>query len=333
MDMEPSFPSEQNERKLTKDEMVRQYRDHYETPAPPSIELADPIIELQPRFIQHLIAERIEQGRRDFNDGKPFPPVVEQRASIHIYNEIEDSELIRDKTGLRTEWYVRKKIADTIDAELRNEAAQRYDHIALFVLDLDGLKALNDLYHRSAGDAYLQRVADWLKDSKTLHSLAAEHISITLARAGSAADEYMIFANGAADDQRDWEAFWSETSVKLQEELANLDVTDIWPTSELMRTIDERDIRSVVPVPEDMRFRARAGLGRTTLEYILTTGEGNRDRQVTRNDTAETMTQKLTGAMIDVSLRYMKKHKNWYKEDPMDDQDRTLVELIRLAGR
>ncbi len=348
---EKIFSPEQKERVLTRDEIIAQYRDQYTEPEQLPIKIDEVSRTTRPRFFQDMIAQRIMQDRQRYNSGNAFPLDIERKASYEIGEEYElppltsegaaesERSLFKDKTGLWNEEYFKKYTAETINDELINADRHTYTHIAMFAIDLNGLKALNDYYSRNAGDAYLQRIADWLQHSETLFQLAEKGVGIGVTRArlgAGAADEFMILAKGKpSDDHIDWEALWSETSIRLQEEMAALDMSDIWPAEEIEQAITTHRLRERIPdLPPNLTFRATAGFGRTTMEYVLNAGEKNDERnQITKNDQSSTMLQKLSGGMISVSLKYMKEEKNMTKEHPLTPQEYGLGQIIKSTGR
>jgi GGDEF domain-containing protein len=349
---EPSFSPEQKERILSRDESIVQYRDHYSKPEQLPVEIDDIHRTTRPRFFQEMIAQQIMRDRQRYNNGEPFPKDIERSASYEIGESYEippvtadgsaenERSLFKDKTGLWNEDYFKKYTAETINDELMNENRHSYNHIALFAIDLNGLKALNDYYNRAAGDAYLQRIAEWLQNSETLFQLAEKGVGIGVTRArlgAGAADEFMILAKGNPSDgvEIDWEALWSKTSIQLQEEMAALEVSDIWPAEEIEKAIEKHRLRERIPdLPHGLNFRATAGFGRTTLEHVLNAGEENEERnQITRNDQNATMLQKLSGSMINVSLKYMHEEKEMTKANPLDSQEYGLGAIIKSTGR
>lgn len=342
------FSPEHKERVLSRDEIIVRFRDQYETPMMPPVELDETVRTTRPRFFQQMIAEQIIADRHRYHSGHPFAPSIERNASYEIGESYELAQpgteenmathkpLFKDKTGLWNEDYLKKLAAETISDELAQEDRHTYDHVAMFAIDLNGLKALNDYYGRTAGDAYLQRIADWLQHSETLFQLGEKGVTITRARlGGGAADEFMLLAKGDPSKGIDWQALWSETSVRLQEEMGKLDVSDIWPAEEIQRAIDKHALREKIPhLPRDLTFKATAGFGRTTLEYVLNAGEEHDERnRIIDGDHNAAMIQKLTGGMVSVSLKYMKEEKNMTKASPMTAQDSALGAIIKTTNR
>ncbi len=335
---------ERNEQVLTRDEVIVQFRDRYEPAVRPPVDLDETVSTMLPDFVQEMVAREIMEARNRYNSGNAFPPATERKASYEIAqsyevagNEKDPSKLtFIDKTGLRNEDFLKQSTEEIIRKELINEKRHTYNHIAMFAIDLNGLKALNDYYGRPAGDAYLQRIANWLNQSETLAQLREKHIAITVARLGAgAADEFMILAKGNPDNDVDWEKLWSEVSIALQEEMARLDVQDIWPAEEIEKAIEKHKLRERIPdLPRDLKFEATAGFGRTTLEHILSAVEDVDPRnRITSNDQPTAMLQKLTGSMISVSLKYMKAEKNMTKESPLSPQEYGLGAIVKSTGR
>ena len=114
--------------------------------------------------------------------------VVQQRAFANItaYSEAMDREAGCDPlTGLPN----RRRLLSAIDSLA--QGTETGAKIALFYLDVDGFKNVNDVLGHSAGDAFLRRLAKWLS--------AVVRREDMLARVGG--DEFVVLLRGYGDDE------------------------------------------------------------------------------------------------------------------------------------
>jgi diguanylate cyclase (GGDEF)-like protein len=112
--------------------------------------------------------------------------VVQQRAFANItaYSEAMDREAGCDPlTGLPN----RRRLLSAIDSLAAGDGTK----VALFYLDVDGFKSVNDVLGHSAGDAFLRRLAKWLS--------AVVRREEMLARVGG--DEFVVLLRDYGDDE------------------------------------------------------------------------------------------------------------------------------------
>ncbi|MGN6230155.1 MAG: diguanylate cyclase domain-containing protein [Trinickia sp.] len=116
--------------------------------------------------------------------------VVQQRAfaNIHAYSQAMDREAGCDPlTGLPN----RRRLLAAIDA-LAARPGVEGEKVALFYLDIDGFKSVNDALGHGAGDVFLRRLAKWLSAVVRREDL--------LARVGG--DEFVVLLTDYGDDEQ-----------------------------------------------------------------------------------------------------------------------------------
>jgi diguanylate cyclase (GGDEF)-like protein len=116
--------------------------------------------------------------------------VVQQRAfaNIRAYSQAMDREAGCDPlTGLPN----RRRLLAAIDG-LAAQPASHDDKVALFYLDVDGFKGVNDALGHGAGDVFLRRLAKWLSAVVRREDL--------LARVGG--DEFVVLLSDYGDDEQ-----------------------------------------------------------------------------------------------------------------------------------
>jgi diguanylate cyclase (GGDEF)-like protein len=114
--------------------------------------------------------------------------VVQQRAFANItaYSEAMDREAGCDPlTGLPN----RRRLLSAIDSLAAGAGTGA--KVAVFYLDVDGFKSVNDVLGHSAGDAFLRRLAKWLS--------AVVRREEMLARVGG--DEFVVLLRDYGDDE------------------------------------------------------------------------------------------------------------------------------------
>lgn len=90
------------------------------------------------------------------------------RENERLFKEVQRLALTDQLTGL----YNRHKLKESLESEV--ERARRYRRpLSLIMLDLDGLKVINDTYGHSAGDAVLKQVADAIRNQTRRVDLSA----------------------------------------------------------------------------------------------------------------------------------------------------------------
>lgn len=116
--------------------------------------------------------------------------IVQRRAfaKVHAWSAALDQEAAQDAlTGLPN----RRRLLGAIDALSAQPTADK-PRTALFYLDIDGFKSVNDALGHSAGDVLLRRLAEALRSATRQQDM--------LARVGG--DEFVLFATACGDDEQ-----------------------------------------------------------------------------------------------------------------------------------
>lgn len=326
MSMNENFTPEINPLQLTKGEILTQFRDRHVPKPLPEGELSEAVKNTYPHFIQRHVASRMMELPHIIPEIKDASP-----AHLQHYSQILADDLLTERytfdpeTKLRNKAFRKEYLMEMIGDQL-SRGHDQFNHVAEISIDLNGLKAVNDITgQHSVGDEYIRRVSAWLWESEVLHDLKQQDYTVLLARTGG--DEFSITVVGKPDTEKDWDAIWHEVRVGLQVELESIDVADLIPRELIKPYFAGQDSPQL---PDDFRFTAGAGIGMTTLEDALTRQPLNNKNYILKEDSPERLQEKLMGALLDGSDRMMKLHKEHYKQERGEgnDHERALEYLI-----
>lgn len=278
---------------------------------------------MYPRFIQEEVSLRLHDVEEAFPSVHDAP---QHKRALYAQNEaarIKEERFTFDaNTRLPNTLYTKKYLEEAIDAQLANESLDSFDHVAHISIDLNGLKAVNDLNggKHSVGDRYLRAVADWLWNSETLQELKQEGATVSIGRTGG--DEFSITIIEQPNADVTWNKKWHNVRVGLMVELDRLDVSELIPKEKIQELLPD--------APDDFVFKASAGLGMATLEEALNETQQNDKNAIDPHDTADRMSNKLMGAVLDMSDDMMGKHKAFHKDmlKHGNEHDRALSRLL-----
>jgi len=310
-----------SEQPLHRDAIISQLRERREEPEELTVEMPESVHNTQPRFVQKIISERIQSDREKYNNGEPFAKMDEMKSAQDITSELYE-ENFTDKIKKLTDGdYLREYLSEKVEQGLIDDAVKSFEHIGHITLDLNGLKAVNDISGHRKGDTYLQRVAAWLWNSDTLQHIVRE--GGTILRSRTAGDEFAITITGDPNKSEWNEDRWRNIRMNLQFELEGIDMSDL---------VDAEDIKKTLPnAPEDLQFKATAGIGFSTLENALSNKPKNGKDAIGETDQTPVIVKKLMGAMLDASDKDMFAHKKFYKRirnEEGNEHEQALMELL-----
>jgi diguanylate cyclase (GGDEF)-like protein len=119
-------------------------------------------------------------------------------------------------TGLPNREWIREYLSQVL-----SEARRRHRHVALFYVDLDQFKRINDTLGHGTGDALLRQVAERLQGA--VDQVAVEGVQGQIARLGG--DEFMIVLTGLRDAEQAAERMLTEHAVPYWQASYELVVT------------------------------------------------------------------------------------------------------------
>lgn len=166
--------------------------------------------------------------------------------------------------------YLRYEIKHTIDELVANFADRKIDFtkirgLGVISLDVNGLKTVNDTISHEAGNEYLKRIVNVLKDGKTTEELEGKRISVFVSSNGG--DEFSIILS---DDLNLMEMAGGETFInhilkKYQKEVSEIDMSD-------MINFNEPSLKKKFKnftIPEGFVFTPTISGGTACIEEIL----------------------------------------------------------------
>ena len=207
-----------------------------------------------PKDIRKDVEERLEEWKAD---GVP-PEKIQERLTREIRRALaafEDKRFgIPNGSYLRMETF---RIFDKLiseDAEIGN-----FKGVAGLFLDVNGLKAVNDLAGHHAGDEYLRRIVDVFTNGRTANKLKEKGVNVFAATNGG--DEVVLLLAGEGEIKEIAE----ESLKEFQEEVKNKDVSDLVDVNKP----ETKEKLAGLDIPADFKFTASISGGSATLHEVL----------------------------------------------------------------
>ena len=243
------------------------------------------------------MAERYPNQEKD-KEGKPV---------YEVYNKDGMKHLIKDAF---IEAYAKKN----------KEILSQY---ARFAIDINGLKAVNDLAGHENGNKFLARIVEQLKTIKSeLIAMGFEHVEVS----HEGGDEFGVFVKSG-------KAILPETLKKTRDFISDSLKVNCDEFLSLKQIIDDGHVGKP---PRNYRFKSSAGVGAVTLDEILSDsateefdkkiGAMARGQGITEEDlTGDDIRNLLMGIVLDKSDKMMTKHKREVKDEQLKPFERKLL--------
>lgn len=118
--------------------------------------------------------------------------------------------------------YLRMEIVDQMDRIIAEKEVEQFDRFIILNMDVNGLKAVNDIAGHEKGDLYLERIANVLTKGEVVTDLRNRGVDVFISSTGG--DEFTIIINGInGEDNLSGE----ELVSSIQEEISSINCDDL----------------------------------------------------------------------------------------------------------
>ncbi len=123
--------------------------------------------------------------------------------------------------GIITDKYLEIVLEEFVDRIIDREDS-RYEDVSLLVIDVNGLKAVNDNFSREEGDKYLKKIIGTIDKSRAIEELKERGVGFEIATAGGG-DEFYILIEKEKGSNIDT----GDISNSIKKEIWEMDMEDV----------------------------------------------------------------------------------------------------------
>lgn len=222
--------------------------------------------------------------------------------------------------------YLRHEIAHLVDT-LVNEKLNltRIRGLGLINIDVNGLKAVNDIAGHEKGTQYLKRIVETLKNGHTTKDLEDNGIDVFVSSNGG--DEFAIILSDDVNltEIKSGQIFINKILKYYQEEVSSIDMSDIIDFSniEIIKKFEGIDI------PENFVFTASISGGTSLLEEILVDDKVFPEIENEDLDYSEKLSR-IISELFEKSDKRNKKDKESFKDslDESNDENKVFQSIL-----
>ena len=218
------------------------------------------IIEQIPKDLRFDVQEKYERFKSY--------GLTEKQLSFELKREVRDlKSAYEDKRfEIPNGSYLRFEISHLIDT-LVNEKINltRIRGLGLINIDVNGLKAINDIVGHEKGTEYLKRIVNTIKSGHTTKDLEDNGVRVFVSSNGG--DEFAIILSDDVNltEVKNGQIFINKILKYYQEEVNGIDMSDLidFTNSEVINKFEG------IEIPKDYKFMASISGGTSLLEEVL----------------------------------------------------------------
>ena len=224
--------------------------------------------------------------------------------------------------------YLRYEISHLVDS-LVNEKVNmtKVKGLGLINFDVNGLKAMNDLFGHDIGTEYLKRIVDVLKSGSTTKALESKGIKVLVSSNGG--DEFAIILNDDVNltEIEGGQIYINKVLKAYQLEVESIDMSDLidFSSPEVAKKFEG------IEIPKKFKFTPSISGGTALIEEVLTD-----DRIFPEIETQSSYSDKLSkiiSSLFERSDKRGKKDKEDFKKDLESSNDKAKEFMSALLKR
>ncbi len=280
------------------------------------------IIEQLPKDLRFDIQEKVERLKSY--------GLTEKQLSYEVKHEIRDlKSAYEDKRfEIPNGSYLRYELTHLVDKLVNDKInLTKIRGLGLINIDVNGLKAVNDIAGHEAGNEYLNRIVNVFKSGHTTKDLEDHGVRVFISSNGG--DEFAIVLSDDVNltEVSGGKIFIDKVLGYYQEEIANTDVSDLidFSKNEILKKFEG------IEIPKNYKFIASISGGTSLLEEILVDAkvfpDGEEDLDYTER------LGRIISSLFEKSDKRGKEDKEAFKKDLESGKDENKLFLSLLLKR
>lgn len=283
-----------------------------------------------PKIIEQLPKDLRADVQEKFERLKSYG-LTEKQLLFELKKEVRDlKSAYEDKRfEIPNGSYLRYEMTHLVDT-LVNEKINftKIRGLGIINLDVNGLKAVNDIAGHEKGNEYLRRIVNVFKEGHTTHDLEDNGIRVFVSSNGG--DEFAIILSDDVNlaEVKSGQIFINKILKYYQEEVSAIDVSDLLDFSnpEIIKKFEG------IEIPKGFRFTASISGGTALLEEILVDDEVFPDIKDKGLDYSDKLTR-IINNLFEKSDKRGKDDKNQFKKELDETTDKNKIFLSVLLKR